>query len=187
MVGRGRRSNPARSAQAVGAEHSAALGGGWSDPPGDIDHWGAHAFFLPSRQSPPPASPHRLAREPSGGRRRSAATYHATAFIVAVALFVRLASKRFDLTGKPWHVLSFVLGAHTGEVWFNLTNLHYCCSTCQSPFRAAVISVTLFLQRWSRCAASLCGSRSPATIASGMVSPVVPVMSVNARCRRTFI
>lgn len=56
------------------------------------------------------------------------AIYNTASFLVAVALFARLASRRLDLPGKPWLVLSFVLAAHTGEVWFNITNLHWLTS-----------------------------------------------------------
>lgn len=53
------------------------------------------------------------------------AFYNGAALLVTVLLFVRLASARCDLPGKNWLMLSFPLAAHTGEVLFNITNLHW--------------------------------------------------------------
>ena len=53
------------------------------------------------------------------------AFYNGAALLVTFLLFLRLASPRCDLPGKHWLVLSFALVAHTGEVFFNITNLHW--------------------------------------------------------------
>lgn len=53
------------------------------------------------------------------------AFYNGTSLLVTFLLFLRLASPRCDLPGKKWLVLSFALAAHTGEVFFNITNLHW--------------------------------------------------------------
>lgn len=53
------------------------------------------------------------------------AFYSSAALLVTFLLFLRLASPRCDLPGKTWLVLSFPLAAHTGEVFFNITNLHW--------------------------------------------------------------
>jgi len=95
----------------------------------DNDAWGAHAFFLPYR-----GYLHLLPRLIAWTASRLAdvahwpAFYNAASYLVAVGLLARLASRRFDVPGKPWLVLSFVLAAHTGEVWFNITNLHWVTS-----------------------------------------------------------
>lgn len=54
--------------------------------------------------------------------------YNAAAFLLMVAMLARFTSSRLDLPGKPWLVLSFVLAAHTNEVFFNITNLHWVTS-----------------------------------------------------------
>ncbi len=54
--------------------------------------------------------------------------YNAAAFLVTIGVLLRFTSTRLSLPGKPWLVLSFVLLAHTGEVWFNLTNLRWLTS-----------------------------------------------------------
>jgi hypothetical protein len=93
------------------------------------DEQGAHAFFAPYR-----GYLHLLPRLIAWVASQLAdvvywpAIYNTAAFLVAIALFARLASRRFDLPGKPCLVLSFVLAAHTGEVWFNITNLHWLTS-----------------------------------------------------------
>jgi hypothetical protein len=51
--------------------------------------------------------------------------YNGAAFLIMMALLARFASSRLDLPGKPWLVLAFVLAAHTNEVFFNITNLHW--------------------------------------------------------------
>ena len=51
--------------------------------------------------------------------------YNWSALLVTVLLFLRMASSRCDLPGKPWLLLSFVFAAHTGDVLFNITNLHW--------------------------------------------------------------
>ena len=53
------------------------------------------------------------------------AFYNGAALLVTFLLFLRLASPRCDLPGKNWLVLSFALAAHTGDVFFNITNLHW--------------------------------------------------------------
>lgn len=53
------------------------------------------------------------------------AFYNGAALLVTFLLLLRLASPRCDLPGKNWLVLSFALTAHTGDVFFNITNLHW--------------------------------------------------------------
>src|SRR5688572_25623809 len=95
----------------------------------DIDSWGTGAFLVPYR-----GYLHLLPRLIAWVASHVADVahwpliYNATAFLVAVALLARFASKRLDLPAKPWLVLSFALAAHTGEVWFNITNLHWLTS-----------------------------------------------------------
>jgi hypothetical protein len=92
----------------------------------DVDSWGAHAFFVPYR-----GYLHLLPRLIAWTANHLTDVahwplfYNVAAFLVVVALLARLASRRLDLPGKPWLILSFVLAAHTGEVWFNITNLHW--------------------------------------------------------------
>jgi hypothetical protein len=54
--------------------------------------------------------------------------YNLCAFLITVGLLMRFTSRRLDLPGKPWLVLSFVLAAHTNEVFYNITNLHWITS-----------------------------------------------------------
>src|SRR5688572_8258090 len=53
------------------------------------------------------------------------AVYNGLAFVISVALFARLASRRIDVPGKPWLMLSFVLLVSTGETLINVTNLQW--------------------------------------------------------------
>jgi hypothetical protein len=90
------------------------------------DQWGAHAFLVPYR-----GYLHFLPRLIAWFASHVAdvahwpAIYNGAALLVTVALFARMASPRLDLPGKPWLVLAFVLAANTGEVFLNLTNLHW--------------------------------------------------------------
>lgn len=92
----------------------------------DVDSWGAHACLVPYR-----GYLHLLPRLIAWLASRIAdvayapAIYNTCALLVAAALFVRVASPRLTLPGKPWLILAFVLAAHTGEVWLNITNLHW--------------------------------------------------------------
>ncbi len=54
--------------------------------------------------------------------------YNFAALAVAVIVFARMASPRLDLPQKPWLILSFVLAVSTGEVFLNITNLHWLTS-----------------------------------------------------------
>jgi len=53
------------------------------------------------------------------------AIYNGASFLITAALLARFASPRLDVPGKPWLVLAFALVAHTGEVFFNATNLQW--------------------------------------------------------------
>jgi hypothetical protein len=53
------------------------------------------------------------------------AIYNGLAYLITVALFARLASRRVELPGKPWLMLSFVFVVGTGEVLINVTNLQW--------------------------------------------------------------
>ena len=53
------------------------------------------------------------------------AIYNGAAFAIAVAMIARLASPRLAVPGKPWLALAFAFVAHTGEVFFTITNLHW--------------------------------------------------------------
>ena len=53
------------------------------------------------------------------------AIYNGLAFVIGVALFARLASRRVELPAKPWLMLTFVLVVGTGEVLINVTNLQW--------------------------------------------------------------
>ncbi len=53
------------------------------------------------------------------------AIYNGLSFVITVGLFVRLASPRLELPGKPWLALAFAFVPHTGEVFFNITNLQW--------------------------------------------------------------
>jgi hypothetical protein len=51
--------------------------------------------------------------------------YNTGALLFTALLFARMASPRLAAPGKPWLVLSFVLVAHSGEIFLNITNLHW--------------------------------------------------------------
>ena len=53
------------------------------------------------------------------------ACYNGVAFAIWLAAIARLFTARFDLPGKPWLALAFLLVPHTGEVFFNVTNLQW--------------------------------------------------------------
>jgi hypothetical protein len=53
------------------------------------------------------------------------AFYNGIAFVVWVAVLARLFTSRFDLPGKPWLALAFLIVPHSGEVYFNVTNLQW--------------------------------------------------------------
>lgn len=92
----------------------------------DVDQWGARAFFIPYR-----GYLHLLPRLIAWIARETAdvarwpAIYNGAALLVTLVIFVRLASPRLALPGKPWLVLAFVLVAHSGEIFLNITNLHW--------------------------------------------------------------
>ena len=92
----------------------------------EVDALGAGAFFTPYR-----GYLHLLPRLIAWIASRTAdvaywpAIYNTAALLVAVGLFARMASPRLNLPFKPWLVLAFVLAAHTGEVFLNITNLHW--------------------------------------------------------------
>lgn len=51
--------------------------------------------------------------------------YNGVSFLLWVAVLARLFSSRFDLPGKPWLALAFVIVPHSGEIFFNITNLQW--------------------------------------------------------------
>ncbi|MSU50222.1 MAG: hypothetical protein EXS37_14245 [Opitutus sp.] len=53
------------------------------------------------------------------------AFYNGSAFAIWLAVLARLFTPRFDLPGKPWLALAFLLVPHSGEVLFNVTNLQW--------------------------------------------------------------
>jgi hypothetical protein len=53
------------------------------------------------------------------------AFYNGSAFLVWLAVIARFLSPRLNLPGKPWLMLAFLLVPHTGEVFFNVTNLQW--------------------------------------------------------------
>src|SRR3954471_24873676 len=95
----------------------------------DNDNFGAHAILMPYR-----GYLHLLPRLIAWTASLFADVshwplfYNTAAFLIMVALLARFTSSRLDLPGKPWLVLSFVLAAHTNELFFNITNLHWVTS-----------------------------------------------------------
>ena len=53
------------------------------------------------------------------------AFYNGVSFLVWLAVLARLFTARFNLPGKVWLALAFVLVPHSGEVFFNVTNLQW--------------------------------------------------------------
>lgn len=53
------------------------------------------------------------------------AFYNGVSFAIWGAVLARLFTSRFNLPGKPWLALAFVLVPHSGEVFFNVTNLQW--------------------------------------------------------------
>ncbi len=53
------------------------------------------------------------------------AFYNGVAWIIWLAVIARLFTTRFDLPGKPWLALAMIAVPHTGEVFFNITNLQW--------------------------------------------------------------
>jgi len=53
------------------------------------------------------------------------AFYNGVAFTIWIAVLARFFTARFDLPHKPWLVLAFLLVPHTGEIFFNVTNLQW--------------------------------------------------------------
>lgn len=51
--------------------------------------------------------------------------YNGVAFAIWVAVLARIFSPRLDWPGRPWLALALVIGPHTGEVLFNITNLQW--------------------------------------------------------------
>lgn len=92
----------------------------------DYEQSGARAFFIPYR-----GYLHLLPRLIAwlAGQLTDVvnwpAFYNGGALLTTALLLVRMTSRRLDLPGKPWLVLAFVLVAHSGEVFLNITNLHW--------------------------------------------------------------
>jgi hypothetical protein len=53
------------------------------------------------------------------------AFYNGVSFVIWLAVLARLFSSRLDLPGKPWLALAIIAVPHTGEVFFNITNLQW--------------------------------------------------------------
>jgi hypothetical protein len=53
------------------------------------------------------------------------AFYNGISFVIWLAVLARLFTRRFDLPGKPWLALALIATPHTGEVFFNITNLQW--------------------------------------------------------------
>lgn len=53
------------------------------------------------------------------------AFYNGISFVIWLAVAARLFSARFDLPGKPWLAFALIAVPHTGEVFFNITNLQW--------------------------------------------------------------
>jgi hypothetical protein len=51
--------------------------------------------------------------------------YNGISFVIWLAVLARLFTSRFDLPGKPWLALAFAIVPHSGEVFFNVTNLQW--------------------------------------------------------------
>ena len=54
--------------------------------------------------------------------------YNLLALLVVTGVYLRYASPRLRLPGKPWIILGFALVAINGEVFLNITNLHWVTS-----------------------------------------------------------
>ena len=126
-VGRRGRLRVAHRAQTVGADHAATLGRGRQRA-----SRAKRAVGRARRSSRPYRGYlHLLPRVIAWIASHTAdvvhwpAIYNGAALFVATALFARMASPRLHLPGKPWLVLAFVLAANTGEVFLNITNLHW--------------------------------------------------------------
>jgi hypothetical protein len=92
----------------------------------DNDQWGLHAFLLPYR-----GYLHTIPRLIAWLASRVAdpaywpAIYNGACLIITVLLLVRLASRRIELPAKPGLILAFGLLPNSGEVLFNITNVHW--------------------------------------------------------------
>jgi hypothetical protein len=53
------------------------------------------------------------------------AFYNGLSFLVWLAVLARLFSTRLDLPGKPWLAFAMIAVPHTGEVFFNVTNVQW--------------------------------------------------------------
>jgi hypothetical protein len=53
------------------------------------------------------------------------AFYNAISFLIWLAVLARLFTSRFDLPNKPWLAVAFLFIPHSGEVFFNITNLQW--------------------------------------------------------------
>lgn len=53
------------------------------------------------------------------------AFYNGLSFVIWLAVLARLFTSRFNLPEKPWLALALIVVPHTGEVFFNVTNLQW--------------------------------------------------------------
>ena len=53
------------------------------------------------------------------------AFYNGVSFLIWLAVLARLFTSRFDLPGKPWLAFALIAVPHSGEVFFNVTNLQW--------------------------------------------------------------
>ena len=92
----------------------------------DNDQLGLRAFFTPYR-----GYLHLLPRLIAWIASHTAdvacwpAIYNGATLLITALLFARMASPRLNLPAKPWLVLAFILVAHSGEAFLNITNLHW--------------------------------------------------------------
>ena len=91
-----------------------------------VDQWGARAFFIPDRGYLN-VVPRLIAwvAKTSADVAWWPGIYNTGALVATLGIFARLASSRIQLPGKPWLILAFVLVPCSGEVFLNITNLHW--------------------------------------------------------------
>jgi hypothetical protein len=53
------------------------------------------------------------------------AFYNGVSFLIWLAVLARFFTSRFELPGKPWLALALIAVPHSGEIFFNVTNLQW--------------------------------------------------------------
>lgn len=91
-----------------------------------VDQWGVRALFIPDRGylNLIPRLIAWLAKIATDVAWWPA-IYNYAALGMTALVFARLASRRLELPGKPWLILSFVLVPGGGEVFLNIANVHW--------------------------------------------------------------